>query len=113
VIASSVIYEFTETGVRLRIHDETATLNVSGDLAHPNPVKVTELAISYKTALTATGNTATVSSEITNITYVLDHPDYQVAYVHPDHLEQPQEWPTWVAELIDQYRPRSATEGVR
>jgi len=112
VVTSTVTYQFTETGVRLRIDDETATLDVSGDPARPNPIRVTELAISYKATETRTGDTVKTATEITNITYLLNHADYQVAYVHPDHLEQPQEWPAWVAELVDQYRPNT-TKGAR
>ncbi|MFG2676961.1 hypothetical protein [Streptomyces sp. NPDC048445] len=110
MVASIATYQFTETGVRLRIDDETATLDVSGDPEHPNPIRVAELNISYRTTTTRTGESVEMATEITNITYLLDHADYQVAYVHPDHLQQSQEWPDWVAELVDQHRP---TEGVR
>lgn len=112
MITCTVTYQVAETGVRLRIDDKTATLNVSGDPAHPNPVRVTELAIGYKTTETRTGDTAEVAAEITNITYLLDRADYPVAYVHPDHLANPQEWPAWVATLVEQYRP-SIIKGVR
>ncbi|MFD4795925.1 hypothetical protein OG473_39550 (plasmid) [Streptomyces anulatus] len=109
MIASTVIYErtqpFTETGVRLRIDDASATLNVSGDPNNPKPIRVTELAISYKAAETHTGGTTETVVEVTNITYRLDHDDHKVAYVHPTHLDQPHEWPAWVAELVDHYRP--------
>lgn len=109
MIASIVIYErthqSTETGFRLRIDDAAATLNVSGDPRNPKPIRVTELAISYKVTEAHTGATTETVVEVTNITYLLDHDDHKVAYVHSSHLDQPHEWPTWVAELVDHYRP--------
>ncbi|MGW7398099.1 hypothetical protein ACWGH7_16560 [Streptomyces cyaneofuscatus] len=109
MIASTVIYErtqqFTETGVRLRIDDTTATLNVSGDPNNPKLIRVTELAIGYKSTPVHTGRTTETTVEVTNITYRLDDPDCKMAYVHASRLGQPQEWPAWVAELVDHYRP--------
>ncbi|THA29146.1 hypothetical protein E6R18_24865 [Streptomyces sp. A1277] len=104
MVASTVIHQFADSGIRLRIDDETATLDISGDPNHPNPIKVKELAISYKTT--------SCGSEITNLVYVLDDADRPVAYVHPDHLNRPEEWPTWARELVDQHRPNNTSSNL-
>ncbi|NEC17894.1 hypothetical protein [Streptomyces parvus] len=116
MITSTVIYErtqqYTETGVRLRIDDVSATLNVSGNPNNPKPISVTELAIGYKATQVHSGRTTKTTVEVTNITYLLDDPDCKMAYVHASRLDQPQEWPTWVAELVEHYSP-SGTGGAQ
>ncbi|PVC80570.1 hypothetical protein DBP19_36140 [Streptomyces sp. CS090A] len=109
-MAATAFYRSTTTGVRIRIDDENATLNLSGDPARPNLVRVTELAISYKTTENLNGTATNSTSEVTDVVYVLDHEDTRVAYMNPDQLSQPDQWPAWVREQADQHSPHPCTQ---
>ncbi|WP_145503152.1 hypothetical protein [Streptomyces sp. CFMR 7] len=98
---TTVTYRSTETGVRIRIDDETAAIDVSSNPDHPVMKKAVELAITYKITETRDG----ITGGVTNLTYLLDDPDAPIVYVHPDYLDQSQKWPEWVRNLVDEHRP--------
>ena len=95
------------TVVRLNVSGEDATIDMGENPAYHQPAQVTELAISYKTTRAYSGDTFTVTSDVTDITYRITGKDYDTASVHPDFLDQPDEWPAWVRELVDEYNPAS------
>lgn len=44
--------------------------------------------------------------KVTRIAYkVTGDGDYDSVSVHPDYLDRPQEWPTWVRFLVEEHRP--------
>lgn len=93
------------TVVRLDVSGEDATIDMGENPAYHPPAQVTGLAISYKTTSTHTDGGDTVTSEVTDITYTIGNKDYDTASVHHDFLGQPDEWPTWVRELVDEHNP--------
>ena len=105
MITSTLTYRTNETGVRLSINSDDATIDMGNNPAYPVPVKVTELAISYKTAETFHDGNVEVASEVTGITYMLTGGEDPIAFVHPDFLDKPEEWPAWVRDLVDEHRP--------
>ncbi|MFE7485480.1 hypothetical protein [Streptomyces sp. NPDC057552] len=104
-MAATVTYRTTETGIRIRIDDDNATIDTGGNPNRPLMVKVVEVGITYKTTETRDGDNLAVTSGVTNLTYLLDDPDNPIAYVHPDYLDQAQKWPEWVRNLIEEHRP--------
>lgn len=101
MVNSTVIHQVDTHSVRLAVHDPV-TIDLGSNPAYPDEATVTELAVIYKTTTSADSPART---EITSITYVLDHKEHQTAFVHPDFLDQPHEWPAEVRELVDQHRP--------
>ena len=99
--ASTVVHQVDTHSVRLRI-DERATIDLGNHPDYPRDVPVIELAVIYTTTKSADGPAQT---EVTSITYVLDDEEDKVAFVHPDFLNQPDEWPAWVRDLVDKHRP--------
>lgn len=91
--------------VRLRINDSAATIDFGHHPDYPNLARVTEIAFIYETR-TGEGDQDSTTT-LTNIAYVVDHEESQTAFVHPDFLDQPDEWPAWVRELVDHHRPTS------
>ncbi|MEW1630824.1 hypothetical protein AB0387_26120 [Streptomyces sp. NPDC089173] len=104
-MATTVTYRTTETGVRIRIDDEDATIDIGHHPEYPVMVKVVELGITYKTTETRDGDSLVVAGGVTNLTYLLDDPDNSIAYVHPDYLDQSLRWPEWVRSLVGEHRP--------
>lgn len=109
-MTATVFYQYTETGVRLRIDDETATIDLGDHPDHPNRIRVTELAVTYKATEIRDGAAVETACEVTNITYLLASTETPVAYVHPDYCDQPQEWPGWVRDLVAANRPADASK---
>lgn len=104
-MSATVFYRSTETGVRIRIDDENATLDMGHSRSFPNMIRVTELAITYKATEKHDGEAVQQTCEVSRIVYVLDDEDTSTAFVHPDYLDQPQEWPEWARKLVDEHRP--------
>lgn len=93
------------TAVRLDITGEDAVIDMGDNPAYHPPAQVIALEISYKTTHTYNGDAFTLTSEVTAITYRITGKDYDSASVHPDFLDQPDQWPDWVRELVDEYNP--------
>lgn len=103
MVTSTVSHQVDTHCVRLRIHGD-ATIDLGNHPDYPRNVPVTEVAVIYTT--TQSDDSASAPrTEVTSITYVLDDEDDKTAFVHPDYLDQPGEWPDWVRALIDQHRP--------
>jgi hypothetical protein len=98
----------SETGVRLRIDSDNATIDMGHHPEYPIMVKVAELAINYKTRENPTDGDIKTVSEVTGITYMLTGGEDPMAFVHPDYLDQPDEWPAWVRKLVEEHRPAAA-----
>ncbi len=96
-VATSLLHQVSTHSVRLRI-DEQATIDLGHHPDYPRHVVVTELAVVYET--TKSGTT------VTSITYVLDDEEDKAAFVHPEYLGLPDEWPAWVRLLVDEHRPK-------
>lgn len=96
-----------DTVVRLNIGGEDATIDLDENPAYHAPAQVAELTISYTTTTTHTdgGDTVTITSAVTGITYRVADKDYATVSVHPDFLDQPDEWPAWVRDLVAEYKP--------
>lgn len=99
--ASTVIHQVDTHSVRLRL-TEHVTIDLGHNPAYPDEATVTELAVNYETTKSID---SPVHTKVTSITYVLDHTEHQTAFVHPDFLDQPHEWPAWARDLVDQHRP--------
>ncbi len=99
--ATTLIHQSSTHSVRLRL-DEPATIDLSGHPHYPRIVPVLELAVAYET--TRKPDTGPVT-RVTSITYVLDDEEDKAAFVHPDYLDSPDEWPAWVREQVDANRP--------
>lgn len=95
------------TIVSLDVSGEDATVDMGENPAYHPPAQVTELAISYKTTTThhCGGDSVTITSEVTDITYTVTGKDYDTASVHHDFLNQPDAWPEWVRDLANEYNP--------
>jgi hypothetical protein len=104
VLATPASREYT-TVVRLNVSGEEATIDMGDNPAYYPPAQVTELAISYRTSETFHGDTPTVASEVTAITYRIANRDYDTASLHPNFLAQPDKWPAWVRDLVSKYDP--------
>lgn len=103
MVTSTVSHQVDTHSVRLRIHDE-ATIDLGHSPSFPRHVPVTEVAVIYTTTQSA-DSASGPRTEVTSISYVLDDEEDKAAFVDPDFLDQPNEWPDWVRDLIDQYRP--------
>lgn len=103
MVISTVAHQTDTHSVRLRIHGE-ATIDLGHHPDYPRNVRVTEVAVIYTTTQDEDSLSAP-RTEVTSITYVLDDEETKTAFVHPDYLDQPNEWPEWVRELIDERRP--------
>jgi hypothetical protein len=101
VVNSTVMHQVDTHSVRLAIHDPL-TIDFNDNPTYPDEATVTEIAVIYTTTSSADSPPRT---EVTSITYVLDHPEHQTAFVHPDFLDQPNEWPDKVRELVDAHNP--------
>lgn len=103
MVNSTVSHQVDTHSVRLHIHGE-ATIDLGHSPSFPREVPVTEVAVIYTTTQSADSASAP-RTEVTSISYVLDDEEDKAAFVHPDFLDQPNEWPDWLRSLIDQYRP--------
>ena len=103
MVTSTVVHQVDTHSVRLRIQGE-ATIDLGHSPAYPREVPVTEVAVIYTTTQDADSASAP-RTEITSITYVLEDEEHKTAFVYPDYLDQPGEWPEWVRTLIDRHRP--------
>lgn len=103
MVTSTVSHQVDTHSVRLRIHGE-ATIDLGHSPAYPREVPVTEVAVIYTTTQSA-DSASGPRTEVTSISYVLDDEQDKSAFVDPDFLDQPNEWPDWLRALIDQYRP--------
>ncbi|MEU5323032.1 hypothetical protein AB0G67_40710 [Streptomyces sp. NPDC021056] len=92
-------------GIRLTLDDPAAVIDLGENPAYSQPIPVREINISYETTETFDGDTRTVSSKVTNIVYRVTHDEYDVVSVHPDFLDQPDEWPDWLPPLVEHHRP--------
>ncbi|MFD7855247.1 hypothetical protein ACFV6B_13305 [Streptomyces microflavus] len=104
-MAATVFYRSTTTGVRIRIDDKNATIDLGENPHYPNIKRATELAITYETTEKRDREAVQKTSEVSRIVYVLDDEDTPSAFVHPDYLNQPQDWPEWVREQVEKHRP--------
>lgn len=105
MVSSTTICAVDTHSVRLRIDDPAATIDFNDNPAYPDLARVTEIAVIYETR-TREGNQQG-TTKVTSITYVVDHEEHQTAFVHPDFLDQPDEWPAWARALVDHHRPTS------
>lgn len=104
MVTGTIVSTVDTHSVRIRIDDASATIDLAANPHYPDPARVTELAINYETR---TGESSRDSdTKVTSITYLLDHKEHQTAFVHPDFLDSPGEWPDWVRAQVDQHRPR-------
>jgi hypothetical protein len=87
--------------------DDPVTIDLGNHPDYPRIVPVTELALSYETT-TKPGTDPTTT--VTSISYILDDEEDKAAFVHPDYLETPEEWPAWVREQVDANRPTQSEE---
>ena len=101
MVTSTVSHQVDTHSVRLAIHDPL-TIDLGNNPAYPDEATVTELAVIYTTTTPEGG---TPHTEVTSIAYVLNHEEHKTAFVHPDFLDQPDEWPAGVRQLVDQHKP--------
>ncbi|MEU8469622.1 hypothetical protein AB0F30_17140 [Streptomyces sp. NPDC029006] len=101
MVTSNIIRQVDTHSVRLALHG-AATIDVGHHPDHPDEATVTELAIIYTTTSSSGSPTRT---EVTSITYVLNHREHKTAFVHPHFLDQPDEWPDWVRALVTEHAP--------
>ena len=104
-MTATLFYRSTETGVRIRLEDDNATIDLGANPNYPVMFRATELALTYKTTEAHDGDAVRKTCEVSRIVYVLDDEDTPTAFVHPDYLNQPQEWPEWVREQVEKHRP--------
>ncbi|MFF7631502.1 hypothetical protein [Streptomyces cyaneofuscatus] len=102
---ATAFYRSTTTGVRIRIDDENATIDLGDNPHYPDTHRVTELAITYETTEKHDGEAVQKTSAVSRIVYVLDDEDTPMASVHDDYLNKPQEWPQWVREQVEWHQP--------
>lgn len=105
MINATLTYRTRTEGVRLTLDDPTAVIDMGENPAYHPPVLVREVNISYETTETFNGDERTVTSTVTNIAYRVVHDEYDTVSVHPDYLDQPDEWPHWLPELVEHHRP--------
>lgn len=101
MVNSTVLHQVDTHSVRLAIH-EPLTIDLGDHPDYPDEATVTELAVIYTTTSNADSAPRT---EVTSIAYVLDHTEHQTAFVHPDFLSQPDQWPAGVRKLVDAHNP--------
>ncbi|MFK0288263.1 hypothetical protein ACIQVL_48500 [Streptomyces sp. NPDC090499] len=105
MVASTTICTVDTHSVRLRIDDAAATIDFGHNPAYPDLALVTEIAVIYETRTGEDDQERT--TKVASIAYVVSHDEHQTAFVHPNFLDQPAEWPVWVRELVDHHRPAS------
>jgi hypothetical protein len=91
------------TVVCVDVTGDEATIETGENPAYHQPAQVTGLTISYKTTRNMRDNTMT--SEVTDITYRITGKDYDTTSIHPEYLDQPDEWPVWVRALVEEHNP--------
>ncbi|MGW0948452.1 hypothetical protein ACWD4O_38680 [Streptomyces sp. NPDC002623] len=99
--ATTMICQTSTHSVRLRL-DEKVTIDLGSHPDYPRIVPVTELAVIYETTKKLDSDSVTI---VTGISYVLDDEEDKAAFVHPDYLDLPEEWPAWVREQVNANRP--------
>lgn len=105
MIDAKLTYRSRTEGVRLTVDDPTAVIDMGANPAHHLPVRVREINISFETTETFDGDTWTADSKVISIGYRVAGQDYDTVSVHPDYLDQPDEWPDWLPPLVDHHRP--------
>lgn len=105
MVNASPTQQTDDTRVRLDISGDDATIDMGENPAYHEPAKVTVLYLGYRTTRKTDGDTVATTSEVTDITYRITGKEYETASVHPDFLDQPDEWPAWVRDLVDKHNP--------
>lgn len=103
MVSTTIVTTLDTHSVRLRINDPAATIDFGHNPAYPDIARVTEISVVYETR-TKEGQ-STGQTRVTSINYQVDHEEHQSAFVSPEFLEQPEEWPAWVRGLVDEHNP--------